>query len=701
MSEAGDDRLVGSELHETLLSVLQAAKVPAKKRGSNVKPTVETLTSLSYDQGLLPPDLAQLIDMITAPNFLDQASLASIVKNLYPATSVDGDVIVKVVGCFGHGKLKSSLTIQALLLKWLVMIHHLLKDQGTLSRAYSVLFNLLDTAAIRAPLCHLLALITRRRHVRPYRIQALLSLSRQTGGDPALTGLLRVFKDYYPEIIVGEATRGKASAFKHPDPQWRERVDEIQRAHAQRATARSERPLEAFRVARHRFNGIKKHPIPEVHTSHATEDSITLEEIENVDSFVRRLEKIELPNQLIAVLSDPLFQKLLLLRPQGEAHQRASNWLSSYAQDLMSGDSDVQPVDILEVLKTYASAMRTVPPVFLSFFNEYFKTWNGHDGRDLVLEILSYCPMRTYQELSVRVLRPLETKVLDGAARSQSQLLRFYTQLLRNWAVHLGSLEEPPEHTSSTITDLVNHVNGLCLTVLQTEPTISTHCDILDFYDEVVSLTSDPQLREHTRLVIPLSPLVYILQFSSSSSTVSRLCTILARYKEGFQKAMATSRSRYSPEYVNEFNGFLMDICNCLWRSRAFNTSDPNAHGCLLSRPLVNDLSSYVESLKMGASLNSLFSLSYSPLFGSFAIAYLRELEDLELERGSQGLDTRHAGPVTRASIQALANQGGIKLSWDEYRLGVLENLESNGMTGVKLLMNNTMTNLMKRKSSQ
>lgn len=40
-----------------------------------------------------------------------------------------------------------------------------------------------------------------------------LSLSRQTGNDPALTGLLRVFKDYYPEIIVGDATRGKASPF--------------------------------------------------------------------------------------------------------------------------------------------------------------------------------------------------------------------------------------------------------------------------------------------------------------------------------------------------------------------------------------------------------------------------------------------------------------------------------------------------------
>lgn len=41
-----------------------------------------------------------------------------------------------------------------------------------------------------------------------------LALSRQTGSEPALTGLLRVFKNYYPEIIVGEVTRGRAAAFK-------------------------------------------------------------------------------------------------------------------------------------------------------------------------------------------------------------------------------------------------------------------------------------------------------------------------------------------------------------------------------------------------------------------------------------------------------------------------------------------------------
>lgn len=70
----------------------------------------------------------------------------------------------------------------------------------------------------RPQLCQLLALITRRKHVTPYRVQLLLGLVRQTGGgDQSLIGLLRVLKNYYPEIIVGPATRGRASAFKVVD----------------------------------------------------------------------------------------------------------------------------------------------------------------------------------------------------------------------------------------------------------------------------------------------------------------------------------------------------------------------------------------------------------------------------------------------------------------------------------------------------
>lgn len=115
----------------------------------------------------------RLISLVTQPRYLDQASLAAIIRNLYPATRVPSDAVLEVIGCLGHGQLKPSLTVQSHLLRWLVMVYHVLEEPEALSRAYAVLFNLLDTAAIRPQLCHVLALITRRKHVRPYRIQAV------------------------------------------------------------------------------------------------------------------------------------------------------------------------------------------------------------------------------------------------------------------------------------------------------------------------------------------------------------------------------------------------------------------------------------------------------------------------------------------------------------------------------------------------
>ncbi|KAK8110366.1 uncharacterized protein PG998_006823 [Apiospora kogelbergensis] len=684
------------DLKESLAEVLQGAKLPAKSRGASIKPAVETLGSACYENGVLPDDLKELIDLVTTSNgnYLDQASLNGIIRNLYPATKVASDIVIKVVACLGHGVLKPSLAIQAALLRWVIMINHVVEGSA-LSQAYPVLFNLLDTAALRPSLCQLLAMITRRRHVRPHRIQTLLSLGRQTGGDPALTGLLRVFKDYYPEIIVGEATRGKASAFKHPDPAWRERLDEIQNAHAQ--TSRHESAVQdAFHVARHGGGGGSSRRaalVPEVHTSHANESSVTLEEIETADGLVRALETIEMPNQLISVLADPLLQKLLLLRPDANSLQRASNWIVSCAQDLVSGDGDSELEGVLEIMRDYAKATRNLPPVFLSLLSEVLETWNGR-GRASMFELLSYAP--------------LPSTDFSGLYAALA-VLRCYTALLRNWAAFLLAQQQGRDSTSSAIPDLVTHVNKLALTVVQTasaghdnnSSTIATHSAVLDFYEEASRFASNPQLLRHAHVVIPPSPLVYLLHFSASPAVVSRLCGVLARYKAGFQTAMAGTvvsqrmSDTYSVEYINEFNGFLMDICNCLWRSRAFNAKDANAHACLLSAGLVGDLTAYVRGFNLNVGLPALFTLSASPAFGAFATAHMRDLE--EAEQGLGDLDVRHAGPVTKSTLARLARDGGVNLSWDDYRLGVLGHLEDHGMNGVPELMNSTMTTLMKR----
>lgn len=110
---------------------------------------MEKLISKAYEDGLSNASLDKLLDIITLPSELDQASLGVLVKNMYPADKVTDSIIVKVVGSLGHGRNKCSFAIQALFLKWLIMVYEVLEHPEILSQLYGVLFNLLDTMAIR------------------------------------------------------------------------------------------------------------------------------------------------------------------------------------------------------------------------------------------------------------------------------------------------------------------------------------------------------------------------------------------------------------------------------------------------------------------------------------------------------------------------------------------------------------------------
>lgn len=66
------------------------------------------------------------------------------------------------------------------------------------------------------------------------------------------------------------------------------------------------------------------------------------------------MDKIELPNQLVAILADPLLQKLLILHPDANSDRRIANWLNAVLEDVIQGDADQDTLwEVLEVIKQY------------------------------------------------------------------------------------------------------------------------------------------------------------------------------------------------------------------------------------------------------------------------------------------------------------------------------------------------------------
>lgn len=68
---------------------------------------------------------------------------------------------------------------------------------------------------------------------------------------------------------------------------------------------------------------------------------------------------------MVAVLVDPLLQKLMLLRPSEESDQRIANWLNSILQDVTEGFENEEILfDMMDILRDYVVSAKVslLPP---------------------------------------------------------------------------------------------------------------------------------------------------------------------------------------------------------------------------------------------------------------------------------------------------------------------------------------------------
>ena len=66
-----------------------------------------------------------------------------------------------------------------------------------------------------------------------------------------------------------------------------------------------------------------------------------------------------MPTQLVAVLADPLLQKLMLLRPDAEGFARVSSWVMACVGDVASGDVDLDALlDMLDIIHDFVQCTK-------------------------------------------------------------------------------------------------------------------------------------------------------------------------------------------------------------------------------------------------------------------------------------------------------------------------------------------------------
>ncbi|KAF2268975.1 Mis6-domain-containing protein [Lojkania enalia] len=689
----------GTSLHDAVEALERASRLPAKQRFTKVSGIVDVICHHAFNDGLNADVLQDVVQIVTRKTELDQTSVTTLIKNLYPAQRVSADVVITVVGGLGQGKGKPSLATQNALVKWLAIVHSVIEDVKVLSRLYGVLFGMLDMISIRTSLCHLLSLITRRRHVKPFRIQQLLELSRGLGNEPALQGLLRIYKDYYPDIILGSTAMSRNSFPPRPDSEWRTRLLSIQESSTAMDSPLSQQQ-NGFRVLRKGAKRSKVSVIPDVHTFRAQETSVTLEEIDNVEDFVERLDSIEPPGQMISSLVDPLLQKFVDLRPSEITSTRIDLWLSTCLEEEFNiaqygVETSANLSEILQGLYRQTQYTKSILPVVSTFLQAYLPIWDGINDLDMILGLLSYVPLQPFEDVYATYLGPVERAVAIRNINSCAKLIVFYAEMLRHWAMLVtpqSSASVQPALNSNdqqNLGKLIDHVAKLAESILLSsapQDCFPVESATLLFY-EILSSSSKPRM---VPIVIPPLHLTYMLAQSPSATTLSRLCGVFKDYKVAFEKHPRPLSAFYPASTTNVFNQCVKDIYNSIWVAKALVADkNKNMAGLYCAPPLREALGTYLQSVDGEYAISKAFLPSYNPLFASLAAAAWRTLEDTEIKEKGYDRDMVlwHKGPVSQLSLDVLGKRGGVVIGWDMYKLRVLAWLAARGCGGIRDLM--------------
>ncbi|KAF1967378.1 Mis6-domain-containing protein [Bimuria novae-zelandiae CBS 107.79] len=672
----------------------QASNTPAKQRAVKVSGVVDVICRHAFDVGLDQESLRTVVQIASVKTELDQTSVTTLIKNLYPAQRVPAGLVVTIVGALGQGKGKPTPGTQNGFVKWLITVHEIIDDSTVLSRLYGVLFGMLDSISIRTSLCHLLSLITLRKHVKPFRIEQLLELARGLGNEPALQGLLRVYKDYYPDIILGSTSASRNSFPPAPDAEWRSRITAIQERAAAEADAGFEQH-NGFKVSRKGPKRGKSSAIPDVHTFHANETSVTLEGIDNVEDFVEKLDLIDPPGQMVSFLTDPLLQKYVELRDTPIISRRIQLWLESCLEDQYNasreGVVDVRYLSqILEGLLRHVQYTNSLLPTVQAFLKEYLLVWDGLQNVDTLLSLISYIPIQPFADARVTFLQPLERALGGHDLQSYEYLLGFYTLLFRQWtnqamrqSSRSGSALEHPDQRA--LFDLASHFSTLSSSLVLDLPpdspsALSITSAILTFYEQL-STSSKPQ---HIPIILPPTTLINLLTLSSSTTVFARITGIVANYRHAFSAHPVPIHQYYPEEVTAAFNSTMRDIHNLLWLSRGLLIDPPKCVGLHCEPELRDTLHAYLTDLDHEYGIQTAFNMTHNPLLASLALSAWLDVENEEIEKEGYGPDaiTRHAGPMSQISLERLRARGGVNVDWEAYRVRLLRWLEERGLRG-------------------
>ncbi|PWN39327.1 hypothetical protein IE81DRAFT_34415 [Ceraceosorus guamensis] len=235
--------------------------------------------------------------------------------------------------------------------------------RAQLARAYGVLFHFLDYSIPRPHLCALLSALTRRAHVKPYRITKLQALRALHPTDVALASLLATYGTFVPSLLFASLppsvalSGGLLAPLKHPDTSWLERVSrthtfdpsgegsESRREESrEEALARGRKRAKLLKGAMNASNGsnnrqslLKGAALVPPPICHPQGKSPLITEARSLQALGHVLPQVILPAHLAAGLAHHHTKLALLASDDRPGLERMAKWACARLQDEIAG----------------------------------------------------------------------------------------------------------------------------------------------------------------------------------------------------------------------------------------------------------------------------------------------------------------------------------------------------------------------------
>ncbi|CAG8706165.1 12887_t:CDS:10 [Dentiscutata erythropus] len=539
------------------------AIIKNKDRKITLKDQADELETLAQRYGLEDTQIAELLEFILKGK-LDDSDVRKLIKLLVPRKKVSEMSAIKIFGNLGNRNMKYS--IQALLLRWVVLVYGFIEDHSKIYRLYGAdsMSSLIPHDAERA-----------REVCCDYTIINRIDLQTRTGYEPHIQGLLKLYKDYFPNLVTIDIQPSRSITFKCPDIAWYQLINQVQRRWNNDKSL-SHMPLTRPMIPKmvEKRRKIEHNDIPTTRTYNVTQKSITLNEISDIRQLANNIDKVELPNQLASVLDHRMLQHVIVSNPERVAIARISYWIDQYLMETVywSDQNATKKIRIdclLNKIVTMTEFMKELLPVIQEFLMKYIQSWDGGECHELIFRLLTFLRPGPYNQLYEKILKPLQSLYNNSSASWKSKLIHCYAGLLKYWTLLYEGYYERIEQENHDNEDLENSIGNLSIDRDYSQ----TIRNFIDYVDRTILMPEDEDQVEVQHAILSFMEISTLLQLKYECRGI-----VFPSYKDEFDKCERETSIggalRYNINQINDFNSFVADIYNGIWKNRPFTKFD-------------------------------------------------------------------------------------------------------------------------------